>query len=80
MDIPAVFYNLSFAPNPDFSKVYPPQAGILEYFNRVADKFEHLSTHRSEHRMGRGLLARLDKQLVSQVEGVVHRSNLVSRV
>ena len=40
MDIPAVFYSLSFAPNPDFSKVYPPQAEILEYFNRVADKFD----------------------------------------
>ncbi|KGO36947.1 hypothetical protein PEX1_056510 [Penicillium expansum] len=40
VDIPAVFYSLSFAPNPDFSKVYPPQAEILEYFNRVADKFD----------------------------------------
>lgn len=40
MDIPAVFYSLSFAPNPDFSKVYPPQAEILEYFNKVADKFD----------------------------------------
>ncbi|OQD63401.1 hypothetical protein PENPOL_c009G01734 [Penicillium polonicum] len=40
VDIPAVFYSLSFAPNPDFSKVYPPQAEILEYFNKVADKFD----------------------------------------
>lgn len=40
MDIPAVFYSLSFAPNPDFSKVYPPQAEILEYFNKVADKYD----------------------------------------
>ncbi|CAG8886881.1 unnamed protein product [Penicillium egyptiacum] len=40
VDIPAVFYSLSFAPNPDFSKVYPPQAEILEYFNRVADKYD----------------------------------------
>ena len=29
-----------FAPNPDFSKVYPPQAEILEYFNKVADKYD----------------------------------------
>ncbi|OQE94725.1 hypothetical protein PENNAL_c0003G02615 [Penicillium nalgiovense] len=40
VDIPAVFYSLSFAPNPDFSKVYPPQAEILEYFNKVADKYD----------------------------------------
>ncbi|CAI7668208.1 unnamed protein product [Penicillium discolor] len=40
VDIPAVFYSLSFAPNPDFSKVYPPQAEILEYFNKVADEFD----------------------------------------
>lgn len=40
MDIPAVFYSLSFAPNPEFSKVYPPQAEILEYFNKVADMYE----------------------------------------
>ncbi|KAJ5941188.1 hypothetical protein N7516_001356 [Penicillium verrucosum] len=40
VDIPAVFYSLSFAPNPDFSKIYPPQAEILEYFNKVADKFD----------------------------------------
>jgi cation diffusion facilitator CzcD-associated flavoprotein CzcO len=35
-----VFYSLSFAPNPNFSKVFPPQAEILEYFNRVAEKFD----------------------------------------
>ncbi|OQE30866.1 hypothetical protein PENFLA_c002G02863 [Penicillium flavigenum] len=40
VDIPAVFYSLSFAPNPDFSEVYPPQAEILEYFNKVADKYD----------------------------------------
>ncbi|KAJ5128926.1 hypothetical protein N7448_002634 [Penicillium atrosanguineum] len=40
VDIPAVFYSLSFAPNPDFSKVFPPQAEILEYFNGVAKKFD----------------------------------------
>jgi cation diffusion facilitator CzcD-associated flavoprotein CzcO len=40
VDIPAVFYSLSFAPNPDFTQIYPPQAEILEYFNRVADRFD----------------------------------------
>ncbi|KAJ5760001.1 hypothetical protein N7520_007157 [Penicillium odoratum] len=40
VDIPAVFYSLSFAPNPEFSKVFPPQAEILEYFNAVAKRFD----------------------------------------
>ncbi|KAJ5109098.1 hypothetical protein N7456_005773 [Penicillium angulare] len=40
VDIPAVFYSLSFAPNPNFSKVFPPRAEILEYFNGVAKKFD----------------------------------------
>lgn len=40
VDIPAVFYSLSFAPNPEFSQVFPSQAEILEYFNNVAAKFD----------------------------------------
>ncbi|EAW14397.1 flavin-containing monooxygenase [Aspergillus clavatus NRRL 1] len=36
VDIPAVFYSLSFAPNPGFSKVFPKQSEILQYFNKVA--------------------------------------------
>ncbi|KAK4862969.1 hypothetical protein LT330_010680 [Penicillium expansum] len=36
VDIPAVFYSLSFAPNPHFSKVFPKQDEILGYFNLVA--------------------------------------------
>ncbi|KAL2002561.1 hypothetical protein VTN02DRAFT_6510 [Thermoascus thermophilus] len=40
VDIPAAFYSLSFAPNPDFSKFFPKQAEILQYFNDVARKFD----------------------------------------
>lgn len=40
VDIPAAFYSLSFAPNPDFSKFFPKQAEILQYFNDVAQKFD----------------------------------------
>ncbi|KAJ5537043.1 hypothetical protein N7513_010229 [Penicillium frequentans] len=40
VDIPAVFYSLSFAPNPDFSKVFPSRAEILDYFNNVAGRFD----------------------------------------
>jgi cation diffusion facilitator CzcD-associated flavoprotein CzcO len=36
VDIPAVFYSLSWFPNPDFSSVFPPQTEILEYLRRVA--------------------------------------------
>lgn len=39
-DIPAAFYNLSFAPNPNSSKVFPSQAEILDYFNSVAERFD----------------------------------------
>jgi cation diffusion facilitator CzcD-associated flavoprotein CzcO len=40
VDIPAVFYSLSFAPNPQFSKAFPKQQEILQYFNDVADRFD----------------------------------------
>ncbi|KAJ5364366.1 uncharacterized protein N7496_010079 [Penicillium cataractarum] len=40
VDIPAVFYSLSFAPNPNFSKIFPSQAEILNYFNDVAENFD----------------------------------------
>ncbi|KAJ5895919.1 uncharacterized protein N7473_005318 [Penicillium subrubescens] len=40
VDIPAVFYSLSFASNPNFSKVFPSQAEILDYFNNVAERFD----------------------------------------
>lgn len=40
VDIPAVLYSLSFAPNPEFSEVFPSQGEILEYFNDVAERFD----------------------------------------
>ncbi|KAJ5935166.1 hypothetical protein N7466_004713 [Penicillium verhagenii] len=48
VDIPAVFYSLSFAPNPHFSKVFPKQTEILGYFNHVAAKHDvarHIVCH-----------------------------------
>ncbi|PYH93091.1 monooxygenase [Aspergillus ellipticus CBS 707.79] len=38
VDIPAVFYSLSFAPNPDFSKLFPKQPEILNYLHQVIEK------------------------------------------
>ncbi|KAJ5371534.1 uncharacterized protein N7496_007626 [Penicillium cataractarum] len=40
VDILAVFYSLSFALNPNFSKVFPPHAEILEYSNSIAERFD----------------------------------------
>lgn len=38
-DIPSHLYCFSFEPNPDFSRVFSPQAEILAYLNRCADKY-----------------------------------------
>jgi cation diffusion facilitator CzcD-associated flavoprotein CzcO len=35
-DVPSHLYSFSFAPNPDWSRVYSPQAEILAYLERVA--------------------------------------------
>lgn len=36
VDIPAALYSLAWCPNPDFSSIFPPQAEILAYLERVA--------------------------------------------
>jgi cation diffusion facilitator CzcD-associated flavoprotein CzcO len=38
-DIPSHFYSYSFAPNPDWTRSYPQQSEILNYFGRVADSY-----------------------------------------
>ena len=48
-DIPSHFYSYSFAPNPDWTRVYPQQAEILKYMERVADSYAlrpHISSAR----------------------------------
>lgn len=39
MDIPGFCYSFSFAPNPDFTQVFPPQAEILDYLSSVAKRY-----------------------------------------
>ncbi|EFX04994.1 short-chain dehydrogenase/reductase [Grosmannia clavigera kw1407] len=39
VDIPAVCYSLSFAPNPGFTQVFPRQAEILNYIAKVASDY-----------------------------------------
>ncbi|KAL5362899.1 hypothetical protein BJX96DRAFT_167031 [Aspergillus floccosus] len=44
VDIPAVLYSLSYAPNPDFSNFFPKQDEVLRYMKHVVDRF-NLSGH-----------------------------------
>ncbi len=37
-DIPSALYSFSFAPNPDWSRLYPLQSEIREYLRRIADE------------------------------------------
>ena len=38
-DVPSHLYSFSFEPNPDWSRTYSPQAEILDYLRRCADKY-----------------------------------------
>ncbi|MHA6263572.1 flavin-containing monooxygenase [Arenibacterium sp. CAU 1754] len=38
-DIPSHFYSFSFAPNPDWSRLYSPQPEILEYIRDCVERF-----------------------------------------
>ncbi len=38
-DIPSHLYSFSFAPNPDWSRAYSPQAEIEQYLERCVDRF-----------------------------------------
>jgi cation diffusion facilitator CzcD-associated flavoprotein CzcO len=40
VDIPAMLYSLSFAPNPNFLTLFPGQEEILDYIQNVAKKFD----------------------------------------
>ncbi|RAK90180.1 monooxygenase [Aspergillus costaricaensis CBS 115574] len=44
VDIPAAFYSLSFAPNPNFSNFFPKRDEVLQYINNVVLEYE-LSRH-----------------------------------
>ncbi|CZR53582.1 related to flavoprotein involved in K+ transport [Phialocephala subalpina] len=40
VDVPAVLYSLSFAPNPNFSRLFPDQHEILSYLEKLAIDFD----------------------------------------
>jgi cation diffusion facilitator CzcD-associated flavoprotein CzcO len=44
VDIPAVLYSLSFAPNHDFSRLFPRQEEIMRHFDQTARRFG-ISSH-----------------------------------
>jgi cation diffusion facilitator CzcD-associated flavoprotein CzcO len=39
-DIPSILYSFSFAPNPDWTHLYPRQAEIRDYLRRCAGRFD----------------------------------------
>lgn len=47
-DVPSPVYSFSFEPNPNWSRVFSPQAEILEYLKHCADKYQirsHIRFH-----------------------------------
>lgn len=40
VDIPSILYSYSFAPNPCFSRPFPPQSEILQYINKIAERYD----------------------------------------
>ena len=48
-DIPSALYSLSFAPNPDWSRLYPLQSELRDYLDRVARDFGVLPYVRLGH-------------------------------
>lgn len=48
-DIPSHLYSFSFAPNPNWSRLYPPQPEIRAYLESVADRFSVRSAIRFGH-------------------------------
>ncbi|KAH8432470.1 flavin-containing monooxygenase [Aspergillus melleus] len=48
VDIPAVFYSLSFAPNPGFTNLFPKQSEVLKYIDGVASRLK-VSRHMVGH-------------------------------
>jgi len=38
-DVPSVLYSYSFAPNPDWSRIFPPQREIKAYLQRCVERF-----------------------------------------
>src|SRR3954469_13973051 len=38
-DVPSHLYSFSFAPNPGWTRRFPPQAEMLEYLERLTDDF-----------------------------------------
>ncbi|KAH8808672.1 hypothetical protein F5884DRAFT_845119 [Xylogone sp. PMI_703] len=44
VDIPAVFYSLSWFPNPNFTSIFPSQSEILQYLQRVAHR-NNITSH-----------------------------------
>lgn len=69
-----------FCPKPRLLESLPPSSRDIGILQQSCGQVWRLSANRSEYRMGRGVLARPDKQLVGQVEGLDHRSDILPRL
>src|SRR6476661_4476114 len=54
VDVQSHLYSFSFAPNPDWSSVYSPQAEIWAYIRRVSEAHDVLRHVRFEHEVTGG--------------------------
>ncbi|MHA6792071.1 flavin-containing monooxygenase [Pseudonocardia bannensis] len=54
VDVQSHLYSFSFAPNPEWSHVYSPQAEIWDYIKRVANQHDVLSRVRFRHEVTGG--------------------------
>lgn len=71
VDIPSLYYSLSFAPNPYFSKFFPEQPEILQYIKDTARKFD-VDTHvKVNHSWDRGVWQEEKKTWKISVTNVV---------
>ncbi|MEB3792430.1 NAD(P)/FAD-dependent oxidoreductase [Acinetobacter sp. IK40] len=69
-DVPSEMYSLGFAPNPNWSRTYAPQAEIRQYLEDVAHQFNivsqiQLSTEVTEARWDKGL----NRWIISTADG-----------
>ncbi|EOR06757.1 flavin-containing monooxygenase [Acinetobacter genomosp. 15BJ] len=69
-DVPSEMYSLGFAPNPNWSRTYAPQAEIRQYLEDVAQKFNivpqiQLGTEVTEARWDKGL----NRWMISTADG-----------
>src|SRR6185503_1457665 len=87
-DVPSHLYSYSFAPNPDFSRIYSPGAEIQAYFEAVARRYgidarmrygtevTRCTFHDARWRLETARGERDEVDVVVAATGVLHHPNL----